>query len=224
MKVHVDYWHWAGSLIGLSIMTLALSAPLAHGQVQGEFGPASESAAPDMAGPSAPPTRQVSGPPRSVAPAPAPSRRRVDPEGDTPISNFDSLAAGPTKAKALEEPPHPLAAAHPAHHVVVCLAGCRQGTPAIVFIAPRSEHSPTPPPPVTRSSAFETEPGGPSVTHSATIECLAGCYAGTKSYTVPVSMPAAKSRETAVRRSIPTADWTRITRGAGPLSKHRHRR
>ncbi|MFM9938077.1 MAG: hypothetical protein ACKVP7_01110 [Hyphomicrobiaceae bacterium] len=216
MKVHTEYWHWAGALMALCAATLTVSAPRALSQEAAPApGPAAQeapaevpAATPDA--PAAPNLRQPSTSPRGAA-APTAPRRRLDSDGDSPGTNFDQLASPPAKGKVLEEPPHPLAAAYPFHNVVVCVAGCRTPTPGIVFIAPRATSS-TAPGTVTLSSAGAAS-GEPAAMRTATtIDCVAGCYTGRKSYPAPASAPKIKARETSIRRAVPTAQTAGIVR------------
>lgn len=78
--------------------------------------------------------------------------------------------------------PHPLAAAYPDQNVVVCEAGCPMGRNTIVYMAPRRPSgflqvsNLTTSSNVTRTSTGTSAPAEQPQA-SASLECVAGCYA-----------------------------------------------
>lgn len=135
------------------------------------------------------PSAQPSAPLEEIKPAPAPPAAKVP--AVTPRRDETALkAATDAMARRLgrdddlagDVRPHPLAAAYPDQNVVVCEAGCPMGRNTIVYMAPRrpsgflqvsnlatSSN-------VTRTSTGASAPvEQPQV--SASLECVAGCYA-----------------------------------------------
>lgn len=223
MSVRLAFWHWTGPLIGLGTMMFVLTAANAHGQslARSDTPPVQSS----ETGASPAPTAQ-SPALRKGSPATPPSqgRRRADPESDTPLSNFDSLAAEPDKSPLKVPPPHPLAAAHPQHNVIVCVGGCRTPEPGIVFLAPRTVASSAEP-------AFES-----SVVLNVSVpgknqgirNCLAGCYAKPPPEVALEAAPDTDNRDTDSRMMFarhlhPSAGHSRISRYFEPPPFNRRR-
>jgi hypothetical protein len=92
------------------------------------------------------------------------------------ISIYDQWAYRKV-SKHEEKKPHPLAAMHPDHFVVVCEAGCAGEVVDIVYMERRDARGPVNEKPLKSGAVAGTE----------SIDCVGGCYQDKKSY---VAVPA----------------------------------
>ena len=253
MRFGTGFWHWTGTLVGVCATVLAVSALQVKSQdlpaerpAAGPVGPDAPDADPQgpAASPDAPTPSARPSVPSSRPGAPNVTRRTLEADPDA----FGQLVRGPSTpghtvpAAARVEPPHPLAAAYPHHHVVVCVAGCRPAGAGIVYIATHAQPAtgPTAPSPIVQASAMG-RPVVPALAPAVTsgppvIECLAGCNRLPKTYAAPSTLGAqaaapappprraeidatgARPRTTsaAQRRSAAAARFSRMSKSVGP--------
>lgn len=201
MTLQSVQWHWAGALIGLCIATLAAAPLRANAQETPPAPPAQETPVATPGADTPADMRQPPGTPRGAA---QPQSRRRAADNDQPPSAFELLTGSPAVTQAANEPPHPLAAAHPDHHIIVCVAGCNQTGPGIVYMAPRATSNVNQAPATLASAVSGAGEPGAIAAADSVIQCVAGCYSGVKSYRMPAA-GASKIREKSARMSVPTS-------------------